>query len=348
MFMLLAFLCRAYRERFRKYSTPRMLAAITDGIRKEQSNGTVPIISWSANHEFSRGDRTGIVLGGGNRNRRLLLRILWRRLGMARSLDAGRVGRRVRRRAGLVSWLFQRDRRRHNYQMCILAIWFGHLNGTMAIGGALDIGWFCISFLWPWLFFAVVGGIIAFVSSRKMDCPSRRTTPVAAGVLLAAAGLVACGFAQLRFSREQPVVMFRAVRFFLQGIAFSPDGKSLVTVGGISGLDKDVRIWDATTGRALGECEKERANNGTENAAVQCYGNPPVLAASSYLSAFPRSDNKIIIQIWDLATQEPKQRFQWDDSLEIRQSVFSRRRPMVCLFQWASPGVRFAVRTSSR
>ena len=235
-----------------------------------------------------------------------------------------------------------------NYQLCILAIWFGHLNGTMALDGALDIGWFCISFLWPWLFFAVVGGIIAFVSSRKTDCPSRRTTPVAAGVLLAAAGLVACGFAQLRFSQEQPVVMFRAVRFFLQGIAFSPDGKSLVTVGGIRGLDKDMRIWDATTGRALGECEKERANNGMEKAAVQCFGNPPVLAASSYLSAFPRSDNKIIIQIWDLATQEPKQRFQWDDSLEIKSIRVFARRPMVCLFQWASPGVRFAVRTSSR
>ncbi len=211
-----------------------------------------------------------------------------------------------------------------NYQMCILAIWFSHLNGTMALGGALDIGWFCISFLWPWLFFAVAGGIIALVSSRKTDRPSRRTTPVAAGVLLALAGLVACGFAQLRFSREQPVVMFRAVRFFLQGIAFSPDGKSLVTVGGITGLDKDVRVWDATTGRALGECEKERANNGTEKAAVQCYGNPPVLAASSYLSAFPRPNNKIVLQIWDLATQEPRRRLQWDDSLAIHQSVFSR------------------------
>ncbi len=136
--------------------------------------------------------------------------------------------------------------------------------------------------------------------------------------------LVACGFAQLRLCGEQPVVTFRAVRFFLQGIAISPDGKTVATVGGISGWDKNVRVWDATTGRALGECEKERANNGMEKAAVQCFGNPPVLAASSYLSAFPRSDNKIIIQTCDLATQEPRQRLQWDDSLEIRKSVFSR------------------------
>ena len=212
-----------------------------------------------------------------------------------------------------------------NYEMCLLAIWFGHLNGTMALGGGSDLGWFCISFLFPWLFFAVVGGIIAAVSSSKTDSPSRRTTRVAAGVLLAAAGaLVACGFAQLRLCGEQPVVTFRAVRFFLQGIAISPDGKTVATVGGISGWDKNVRVWDATTGRALGECEKERANNGMEKAAVQCFGNPPVLAASSYLSAFPRSDNKIIIQTCDLATQEPRQRLQWDDSLEIRKSVFLR------------------------
>lgn len=211
-----------------------------------------------------------------------------------------------------------------NYEMCLLAIWFGHLNGTMALGGGSDIGWFCISFLWPWLFFAVVGGIIVLASSRKTDSPSRRTTRVAAGVLLAAAGLVACGFAQLRSCGEQPVVTFRAIRFFLQGIAFSPDGKTVATVGGISGWDKNVRLWDAATGRALGECDKERANKGMEKAAVQCFGNPSVVATSSYLSAFPRSDNKIVIQTWDLATQKPKQRLQWNDSLEIRQSVFSR------------------------
>jgi WD40 repeat protein len=61
-----------------------------------------------------------------------------------------------------------------------------------------------------------------------------------------------------------------------------------------------------------------------EKAAVQCYGNPSVVAASSYLSAFPRSDNKIVIQTWDVATQKSKQRLQWDDSLELRNSVFSR------------------------
>jgi len=211
-----------------------------------------------------------------------------------------------------------------NYEMCLLAIWFGHLNGTMALGGGCDIEWFCIGFLWPWAFFAVVGGIVAVVSSRKTDSPSRRTTRVAVGVLLAAAGLVACGFAQLRFCGEQPVVTFRAVPFFLQGIAFSPDGKTVATVGGISGWDKNVRLWDAATGRVLGECEKERANNGMEKAAVQCYGNPSVVAASSYLSAFPRSDNRIVVQTWDLATQKSKQRLQWDDSLELRNSVFSR------------------------
>ena len=118
--------------------------------------------------------------------------------------------------------------------------------------------------------------------------------------------------------------MFRAVRFFLQGIAFSPDGKTVATMGGISGIDKDVQVWNATTGSALGEWEKERANSGSEKAAMQCFGNPPVLAASSYLSAFPRAENKIVIQTWDLATQAPKQRLQWGDNLEIRESVFSR------------------------
>ena len=176
-------------------------------------------------------------------------------------------------------------------------------------------------FLWPWLFFAVVGGIIAFVASRKTDSPSRRTTRIAASVLLAAAGLVACGFAQLRLCGEQPVATLRAVPFFLQAITFSPDGKTVATVGGIS---KNVRLWDAATGRALGECEKERANDGMEEAAVQCCGNPPLVAASSYLSAFPRSDNKIVIQTWDLATRKPKQRLQWDDLLAIHRSVFSR------------------------
>ena len=107
-----------------------------------------------------------------------------------------------------------------------------------------------------------------------------------------------------------------------------------------------MRVWDATHWPCPGECEKERANNGTENAAVQCYGVPPVLAASSYLSAFPPPFNKIVIQIWDLATQEPRRRLQWDDSLEIHQSVFLRDGLMVRLFQWASPRVRFAVRTS--
>jgi hypothetical protein len=211
-----------------------------------------------------------------------------------------------------------------SYEMCLLAIWLGHLNGTMALGGGSDIEWFCIGFLWPWLFFAVVGGIVVLVSSRKADSPNRRTTRVAAGVLLAAAGLVACGFTQLLFCGEQPVVTFRAVRFFLQWIAFSPDGSTVATVGGVSGWDKNVRLWDAATGRALGECDKERANNGMEKAAVQCSGNPPVVAASSYLSAFPSSDHTIVIQTWDLATQKPKRRLQWDDSLELRQSVFSR------------------------
>jgi hypothetical protein len=75
-----------------------------------------------------------------------------------------------------------------NYEMCLLAVWFGHLNGTAALGGGCDIEWFCISFLWPWAFFAVVGGIVALVSSRKTDAPSRRTTRIAVGVLLAAAG----------------------------------------------------------------------------------------------------------------------------------------------------------------
>ncbi len=206
-------------------------------------------------------------------------------------------------------------------RMCLLAIWFGHLSGNMALGGFCDIAWFCIAFLWPWLFFAVVGGIIAFVASRKTDSPSRRTTRIAASVLLAAAGLVACGFAQLRLCGEQPVATLRAVPFFLQAITFSPDGKTVATVGGIS---KNVRLWDAATGRALGECEKERANDGMEEAAVQCCGNPPLVAASSYLSAFPRSDNKIVIQTWDLATRKPKQRLQWDDLLAIHRSVFSR------------------------
>lgn len=195
-----------------------------------------------------------------------------------------------------------------NYEMCLLAIWFGHLNGTMALGGDCDIEWFCIGFLWPWLFFAVVGGIIVLASSHMTDSPSRRTTRAAAGVLLAAGVLVACGFAQLRLCGEQPVATFRALRFFLQAITFSPDGKTVATVGGISGWDKNVRLWDATTGRALGECDKVRANNGTEKAAVQCFGNPPVVAASSFLSAFPRPENKIVIQTWDLATQKPKQR----------------------------------------
>jgi hypothetical protein len=208
-----------------------------------------------------------------------------------------------------------------NYEMCLLAVWFGHLSGTAALGGGCDIEWFCISFLWPWAFFAVVGGIVALVSSRKTDSPSRCTTRIAVGVLLAAAGLVACGFAQLRFCGEQPVVTFRAVRFFLQGISFSPDGKTIATVGG---MYKNVRLWDAATGRALGECEKEQANNGMEKAAVYCFGNPPVVAASSYLSAFPRSDNKIVVQTWDLASQKSKQRLQWDDTLEVRNSVFSR------------------------
>ena len=211
-----------------------------------------------------------------------------------------------------------------NYEMCVLAIWFGHLNGTAALGGGSDIEWFCISFLWPWLFFAVVGGIIVLASSRKTDSPSRRTTRVAAALLFAAAVLVACGFAQLRLCGEQPIAMFRAVRFSLQGIAFSPDGNTVATVGGIGGWDKNVRLWDAATGRALGECEKERANNGMEKAAVQCFGNRPMVAASSYLSAFPRSDDKIVIQVWDLATQKPKKRLLWNDSLDIRNSMFSR------------------------
>ncbi len=136
-----------------------------------------------------------------------------------------------------------------NYQMCLVAIWYGHLNGTMALGGALDIGWFCISFLWPWLLFAVIGGI-ALASSRKIDSPSRRTTRVAAGVLLAAAGLVVCGFAQLRFFREQPVVMFRAVRFFLQGIAFSPDGRFLA-YGTDRGTIEQSELGDEKATRSL-------------------------------------------------------------------------------------------------
>ena len=207
-----------------------------------------------------------------------------------------------------------------NYEMCLLALWFGHLNGTAALGGGCDIEWFCISFLWPWASFAVVGGIVTLVLSRKTDSPSRRTSRIALGALLAAAGLVACGFAQLRFCGEQPVVTFRAVRFFLQGISFSPDGKTIATVG----MYKKVRLWDAATGGALGECEKEQANNGMEKAAVHCFGNPPLVAASSYSSAFPRSDNKIVVQTWDLATQKSKQRLQWDDTLEVRNSVFSR------------------------
>ncbi len=211
-----------------------------------------------------------------------------------------------------------------NYQMCILAIWFGHLMGTMALDGGSDTEWFCISFLWPWLFFVVVGGIVVFALSRKTDFPSRRTARVAVALLFATAVLVAYGFAQLRLCGEQPVTMFKAVRFDLQGIAFSPDGKTVVTVGGISGRDKDVRLWDAATGRAVGDCDKERANNGMEMAAVQCCGCPPVVAASSYLSAFPHSDNKIVIQVWDLATQKLKKRLLWDDSLDIRNSVFSR------------------------
>jgi WD40 repeat protein len=211
-----------------------------------------------------------------------------------------------------------------NYEMCILAVWFVHLMGTAALGGGSDIEWFCISFLWPWLFFAVVGGITVLASSRKTDSPSRRTNLVAAAVLSTAAVLVACGFAHLRLCEEQPVAAFRAVRFFLQGIAFSPDGKTIATVGGISGRDKDVRLWDAATGRALGECDKECANNGMEKAALQCFGNPSVVAASSYLSAFPRSDNKIVIQVWDLANQTLKKRLMWDDDLRISQSAFSR------------------------
>jgi WD40 repeat protein len=206
--------------------------------------------------------------------------------------------------------------------MCLLSIWFGHLNGNMALGGGCDIEWFCIGFLWPWAFFAVVGGIVALASSRKTDSPSRGTARVAVGVLLAAAGLLACGFAQLRFRGEQPVVTFRAAPFFLQAITFSPDAKTIATVGSV--WDKNVRLWDAATGRALGQCDKERANNGMEKAAVQCFGNPPVVAASSHLSPLPRSDSKIVIQTWDLATQTPQQRFQWDDRLEVRHSVFSR------------------------
>jgi hypothetical protein len=211
-----------------------------------------------------------------------------------------------------------------NCEMCLLAIWFGHLTGTMAIGGGCDGEWFCIGFFWPWLFFAVVGGIAARVSARGTDLPSRRTTRIATGSLLGAAALVGCGFAQLYFCHEQPIATFRAVWFFLQEISFSPDGKILATVGGIAEWDKNVRLWNADTGRTQGQCDKERANNGMEKAAVQCCGDPPLVAASSYLPDFLHSDSKIVIQVWDSATQKLKQRLQWDDSIGVRHSQFSR------------------------
>lgn len=43
------------------------------------------------------------------------------------------------------------------YETCLLAMWLGHWVGSVTSAGSCEMEWFCISFLWPWLFLAVVG-----------------------------------------------------------------------------------------------------------------------------------------------------------------------------------------------
>ncbi len=211
-----------------------------------------------------------------------------------------------------------------NYEICIFALWHGHLCGSVSYSAFICGSWFFLAFFWPWMFFAVLGGLMLFSHKRDTTPPGKRTTRVAMIVTLVAGTLLASCFAHLLTSEKQPILIFNSWKtYHLQALTFSPDGKSLATLGGIGEEGKTVRLWDAATGKAKGYFTKDGANNGLEIAAMRFAGNPPLLAVSSSWSGY-YSPKIIVVQIWNVATREAQHRFQWDDELSIRQPIFSR------------------------
>ena len=220
-------------------------------------------------------------------------------------------------------WHYRRLAALVRYELGVSALWIGFFNGSICLTNFVNIAWFCM-FAWPWLIFALVGGLmLASPHERRTDSRIPRTVRACALVMLvAASGLLAYGFVPLLLFENRPITAFVVVKAFgLRDVAFSADGNTLATIGGCSGEGRIARLWNARIGMAKGGFteapDKDNESNEKKCVAVQFMRDSPALAIASY-SHGSWSDNrppydKLVIRVWDIASGQAKRSFEWDD-----------------------------------
>jgi serine/threonine protein kinase len=138
-----------------------------------------------------------------------------------------------------------------------------------------------------------VAGTVAQPASKAR--PVRRRWPIVAGAAAAVVLLTAGAIAFWPRSAAQPVddvQLFRGHEGAIENIAFTPDGKRLVTVS----QDKTARVWDVAAGREL----------------VRFTGHPDTIRGLAILPDNRRAATAGwggIVRLWDLDTGAEIQRY---------------------------------------